>query len=244
MKNYHNLKRFVFDNLKENAFTIEGQDYIHAKNVMRLKIGNEIIGICNNGYDYLSKIVEIGKKSISCKVIEKIENKSNPNFNLTIFQALLKGEKMELVVQKATELGASNFYPFCSEYCVVKANNTRVDRLQKISQESAKQCKCSKWLNVGSTLKFEDLIKKIKDFDIVIFAYELEENKFLEENMLSIDKSIAILVGSEGGFSPKEVQKIIDSGAICISLGKRILRAETATIHLCGLVSHYLESKI
>lgn len=242
MKNYHNLKRFIFNNLKDDTFVIEGQDYIHLKNVMRLKIGDEIIGICNDGYDYLSQIVDIDNKRILCKVFEKIENKSDPNFDLTIFQALLKGEKMELIVQKTTELGASSFYPFYSEFCVVKPNSTRLDRLEKISQESAKQCKRSKWLDIKLVINFEDMLKKLREFDKVIFAYELEEKVFLDSNILCGNKKVAIIVGSEGGFSPLEAQKIIDNGAVCISLGKRILRAETATISLCGLVSYYLEN--
>ena len=242
--NYHNLKRFYFKELiKEEYIIIENQDFLHAKNVIRLKVGDKIIGICNDGYDYLSSIIEIGKKEIKCKVEEKIKNLAEPNFNITIYQALLKGEKMELVVQKCTELGASKFVPFTSEYCQIKASTTRIDRLEKITQESAKQCKRSNSMSINSVLSFKEMLYSLKGYDKIILAYELENEKHFNPEILSNSKNVAIIIGSEGGFSPNEIDELVQSGAVVVSLGTRILRAETASIHLCGLVSNYLEGK-
>jgi len=244
MEKYHNLKRFYFNNLIDEKYIIlENQDFLHAKNVMRLKVDDKIIGICNDGYDYLCSIIEIGKKEIKCQLIERKQNNAEPKFNIAIYQALLKGEKMELIAQKCTELGASTLIPFTSEYCQVKLSSTRTDRLEKITQESAKQCKRSNCLNIHKILSFTEMLESLQNYDKIVLAYELEDEIHFNANILESSKNIALIIGSEGGFSPVEVEQLTQKGARVVSLGKRILRAETACIHLCGLASNYLEGK-
>ena len=167
------------------------------------------------------------------------ENEKNPKVNITVFQGLVKGDKIDLIVQKLTELGISNLYTFESEFTVAKANNNKIDRLNKVSEEACKQCGRSIPLNIYETIKFKDMINKLKEFDLILFANE--KNRVRDFKEFSGKKNIAVVVGSEGGFSDVEIDEIYNAGAINFGLGERILRAETASIALASIIGYMVE---
>lgn len=226
--------------LPNGTITIVGEEYNHIVNVLRAKENDELTICDNSGFDYICSIFKIEKKSLILKILNKEENKQEPKTKITVFQALVKGDKFDLIAQKLTELGATTLVPFESQFATVKASTTRTDRLQKISVEAAKQCGRAKSLKILPVQTFEQVLKMLDQFDIVVFAYE--NSKANLKDQLTNKKNSAIIIGSEGGFSTEEVEKLQKhKNVVTISLGNRILRAETACIVLTGIVGYCLK---
>ena len=224
---------------------VEGEEFNHIVNVMRKKVGDQICVIDGSGTDYECEIEEIGKKKLILKILKMQDNNSETNSNVTVFQALVKGDKFELIIQKLTELGVKKVVPFESEFCQVKKSTTRLDRLEKISIEALKQSGRSKKVEITEILSFQEMLKALKNYDKVVFAYENSKTS-LTKNDLSESgkplKNVALIVGREGGFSEKENEEIIKQKNVQqISMGNRILRAETAAISLTSVVMFLLD---
>lgn len=228
------MKKF-FAIRNNNEYIFEGDELAHF-NVLRCKIGEQIICLGDDGYDYLCEITQVTKKQAVAKIISKELNTKNPKVNITIYQGLVKGEKVDLIVQKLTELGVSNFILFDSEYSTAKPNDNKISRLNRVSIEACKQCGRSVPLNIGNTLSFNNMINSLDSYDIVLFANE--KNKLRNYDRLKQSNNIAIIVGGEGGFSDSEIEKINNKGAVNFGLGERILRAETACISLASIVGY------
>lgn len=236
------MKRFFVSNelnININCF-IEGIEHNHIKNVMRLNAGDEIILVCGDNYDYRAKIVNMTKGHTEVKIIEREENIYNSNSHVTVFQALVKSDNMALIVQKLTELGVKTFIPFESEFITSKDKFGKTSKFQEISNQSIKQCKRSIPMDIRPTISFNELLESLKDYDIILFANECEKSKKLSDIKLEKSKKVAIIVGSEGGFSQAEIDKLIENNANSITLGKRILRAETGAIALTSVVMYLL----
>lgn len=224
---------------KNGVIEIIDEEYNHIVNVLRAKVNDELIVCDNSGVDYICSIFDIQKKKVVLKIMSKEQNKAEPIKNITIFQALLKGEKMEFIVQKLTELGATGFVPFSSKFVTVKESTTRLERLNKISVEAAKQCGRAKSLNILPVQNFKQVLHLLSDFDYVVFAYENAKDN-LNLNLTNL-KNVAIIIGSEGGFSTEEFEQLkLLKNVDTVSLGNRILRAETASISLTALLSYYM----
>ena len=233
------MKRFfVKGNLSVGiTFKIDGIEHNHIKNVMRLNIGDEIILVTGDKYDYFAVIENMSKGDTTVKITEKQENIYNANSNVAVFQALVKSDNMNLIIQKLTELGVKDFYPFESEFITSKDKFGKTDKMQEVSNQSIKQCKRSIPMIVHNTLSFKDMLSVISEYDVIIFANECEKKDKLEiSTELLKNKSVAIVVGSEGGFSESEIMALKNIGAKSITMGRRILRAETATIALASVV--------
>ena len=236
------MKKFFIEKEKidNSRILLDGAEFLHASKVLRTEIGENIVCLCGDEFEYHCTITEITKKFLIAKVNQKVLCLKNPKFNITLFQGAVKGEKLELITQKCTELGISALIPFESQFTIAKKNITKIERLQKISQEACKQCGRSKPMEIFEFVKFKDLENSLKTFDLVLFLYEnapLEST--LEKNITQIQKakSVAIIVGAEGGFSDEENLKLLNLNATPICLGQRILRAETAAITICGFIS-------
>ena len=223
------------------TFKIDGIEHNHIKNVMRLSVGDEIILVTGDKYDYFAVIENMSKGDTIVKINSRELNIYNATSNVAVFQALVKSDNMNLIIQKLTELGVKDFYPFESEFITSKDKFGKTDKMQEVSNQSIKQCKRSIPMNVHSTLSFKDVLNKLTEYDIIIFANECEKKERLEmsESLLK-DKKVAIIVGSEGGFSESEISSLKGIGAKSVTLGKRILRAETATIALTSVVMFVL----
>ena len=237
---------FVNSNdINDNFAKISGEDYNHIRNVLRMKIGTKIlINDKEKSNSYLAEIQEIGAKEIICKVIEKIAS-NEMSVNVTLFQGIPKSDKMEYIIQKSVELGVSEIVPTEMKNCVAKINNeeNKLTRWNKISETAAKQSKRSIIPKVESKISFDDLLNKIKEFDLVIVAYENEKHTSLKDVLQNCKgvKNIAIIIGPEGGIDTKELKLLEDNGAQVASLGKRILRTETAPIAMLSMILYEYE---
>lgn len=237
------LKRFYFDKEEnEDLVVLKGQECVHCKNVMRLRKGDELIACCGDGFDYICKINEIKKDEIQCTVLEKKKNEQDATLNLVLYQANLKADKVELIVQKTSEIGVNELVLFDSDYCVAKnENSNKLGRFKKIAIESAKQCGRSSVIKLGKFIDFRELLVELSAFDMVVFAYENQKTTKITE-LEGQFENIAVIIGSEGGFSPSECEQLLQlSNVRCVTLGKRILRAETASIVASALVMNCFE---
>lgn len=229
------MRRF-FGTKKGNKIIIEDEEYNHLKNVLRLGIGSQILVSINDNMEYACEITSFEKFSAICNIIGKQECLANPKKNIVIFQAITKRPKFEFIVQKATEIGISKIVPFISEFVIAKVTENKIDRLNSIALNACKQCERTIMPVIEKPKSIEEILPMFKDFDIVLFANERADKG---EKITNLDKyqNIAIIVGSEGGFSQKEKETFIENGAVSISLGRRIYRCETASVAMMSMVS-------
>lgn len=229
---------------KDNVIKITGSEVKHIQ-VLRHNIGEEII--IN---EYVCKILEMGRDNILLEKIAISPKIGEPNIKVTLYMAMLKGDKMDLVIQKCIELGVKNIVPFISKNVVVKldekSKQKKQEKFQKQADEACKQCGRSDKVEVKEILEFTDIFEKISKEKIVIFAYEKEENKTLKDILSTCDtfnvKDISVIVGAEGGFTEGEADSLkYTENVECVSLGTRILRAETAAINLISIIMYELD---
>ncbi len=239
MRRFFIDKEFIF----ENSALMGEVERNHLVNVLRLKEGDNVVLTCGDGFEYVAKVGLIQKKSVELEILEKKTCEKEPKVQVDFYQALSRPEKMELLVQKLTELGITSFIPFASQFVSVKGQKINLNRLDKITKESIKQCERSNPLKIVEPISFDTMIERIKDYDLCVFAYEKEENLKVNDLFEKINvtpQKVMIIIGCEGGFSKEESDIIVEANAQRISLGKRILRLETAGISLATLVMHYL----
>lgn len=229
------MKKF-FGKKLNNTFVFEGDELLHF-NVLRCCVGETIL--CYEGeYDYICEVQSVTKKQAVANIVEQKLNTKNPKKNITVFQGLVKGEKLDLIIQKLTELGVSQLYTFESDFTVAKTNNNKLDRLERVTKEACKQCGRSLPLVLNQTIKFNKMLELLPSYDLIIFANETNPIRDLSD--ICKYNNIAIVVGSEGGFSKEEIEKINSLGAKNFGLGDRILRAETACIALASIIGFWV----
>lgn len=242
-------KFFVNDEqIKGDRIEIIGTDVNHIINVLRMRKEDKVqINNTSTSENYIAEIIEYGSENIICKIIEKIASKSETNVDVEIFQGLPKADKMELIIQKTTEIGVKKIIPVAMERSIVKLDEKdaikKIERWQKIAEVAAKQSKRDIIPKIENVTKITDIYSKIADYDLFIVAYEEENILTLKEVLRSNMKikKIGVLVGPEGGIDITEVQKLRENGAIVVTLGNRILRTETAPIVLASNIIYELE---
>lgn len=229
------MRRF-FGEKDGDKIVVKDGEFIHLKNVLRLGVGDEVIVSLNTDIEYVCEIEKVTKTSAICKIDGENKCLRNPLKKIVLFQAVAKKPKFEFIVQKATEIGISEIVPFMSEYCIAKVTENKAERLYEIALNACKQCERTIIPKISPATDVVGVIERFKEFDIVLFANERTD---VGEKLksLSKQKNIAIIVGSEGGFSQKEKEKFVEAGAVSVSLGKRILRCETASVAMMSLVS-------
>ena len=232
-------RRFFCENL-QNATEVylEGEEFLHAKTVLRVEEGSEIVLLDGSGKEYSAIVAKIEKHRLLAHITGVIQSDKEPNEYIYLLCGALKGDKTELVVQKAVELGVSKIGIFNSEYCSAYMNQNKIERLNKVSHEAAKQCLRACAPEVVYFDNFSAALNSAENCKNKLFACEFLSNS--RGNMLEITGSTAIVVGSEGGFSEQEFELSEKLGFTGISLGKRILRAETAAISMCALAAFAL----
>ena len=234
------MKRFYLNNEQFITKTIDGDEFNHIKNVMRMNKGDEFIAFIGDEKDYICTILEIKKDRLFFKIDSEQENLSNPKISIALFQSLAKGEKLELIAQKTTEIGITDFYPLYTKNCDVKPNTTKTNRLEKIVIGACKQCGRSVIPTIHPTTTTLESTKNLKEYDLILFANETEKESRIYD-ILSKNKTakrIALIVGPEGGFTPEEIA-LYSSIASSVSLGSRILRTETASIYLTSIINDF-----
>ena len=227
------------DQIQNKLVKIIGEDVKHISNVLRLQPLDKVI-VCDKSVNnsYVAEIINMNKEYTECNIINKIIETTEPDVNIGLFQGRPKSDKMEYIIQKTIEIGVRNIYPVSFERCVVKLDKKteekKLDRWKKIAEAAAKQSKRDIISNIENVINIENICQNIEKYDIILLAYENEQNNTLKYELQKLDKnkklSIGVIIGPEGGLSEKEVDKLITAGAKCVSLGKRILRTETAPL--------------
>lgn len=251
-------KFFVRQNqVNDGKIVINGQDVKHIRNVLRAKVGEEL-EICNSetGENFLCSISEFNEDKIWCKIEQKIQEETESNVKVTIFQGLPKADKMEYIIQKSVELGVYDITPVDMKRCVVKLDEKnakkKIERWQKISEVAAKQCGRNIIPQINNVINIKKLCEIVENYDIVLIAYENEENNSLKNELNQIKNTIlnnqnqefkiGIVIGPEGGLEKQDVENLERSGAKIITLGKRILRTETVALNVLSIIMYELEN--
>ncbi|WP_066495316.1 16S rRNA (uracil(1498)-N(3))-methyltransferase [Abyssisolibacter fermentans] len=230
------MNRFFVDKnyIDDNKVEIYGDDVKHIKNVLRLKIGDKI-SICDGqNNEYIAKICNINKTLVLCDIISKCDISRESNIKITLFQALTKGQKMDLIIQKAVELGVYQIYPVQMKRCVskitdLKKENKKVERWNRIAYEAAKQSKRGFIPKINEVISFMQMTELFNAFDNVIVPYENEKDTGIKDVLKNINTdSICVIIGPEGGFEEEEIQILEKKNSSIVTLGPRILRTETA----------------
>lgn len=221
------------EQIETENVTITGSDVNHIRNVLRMKNGEKVRISDNCGNDYLCEITEITADEVALHILEECSNTELP-VQITLFQGLPKSDKMELIIQKAVELGVSEIVPVAMKNCVVKLDAKKAaakrNRWQAIAESAAKQAKRSIIPTVGEVLSFSQAVEKAKDMEARLVPYENERGMaHTREVFGKIEKgsNVAVFIGPEGGFASSEIELVKDDMEL-ISLGNRILRTETA----------------
>lgn len=227
------------ENIDENNGKIlikEKSDCNHIQNVYRLNVGDKL-RIVDGEYEYFTEIIEISKKEVAVKILEKNEDTYSLNINIDVAMGILKNDKMNLAIQKLAEIGVKSIIPLKTERVVVKINEKK-EKWDTVARETLKQCRGVKFTEILPVKKLTEI--DYKKYDKIIFAYEnSNESKSLSEIIKQEDKNILYIIGPEGGITLEEVEFLKNNGAVEISLGKRILRAETAAIVVCGIIANF-----
>lgn len=221
----------------QNA-VIKGQDAVHIGRSLRMRLGDELTVSCE-GRDYRCVLKTISDELCTLDVLEVSEGSGEPSVSLTLYQACPKSDKLELIVQKAVELGACRIVPVLTSRCVSrpdeKSFRKKRERLNKIALEAAKQCGRSIVPEVGEMMSFEECAKALGGHELGLMCYE-KGGVPLRETVPEGVKDIGLFIGSEGGFEESEVDKCAENGAKIISLGSRILRCETAPLAAIAVI--------
>lgn len=242
---------FVDQSADENHFFIVGDDYHHIVRVMRMKEGDQIICASTLNKSAVCSIAEITDEQVIAEVVHWISGTSELPIEVTIVSGLPKGDKLEWIIQKGTELGAFQFIPFISARSVVKWDEKKaekkLDRWQKIAKEAAEQSHRTMLPAVKSPVNLKSLIKMGEDFDYKLIAFE-EEAKQGEASVLSKSlaemkrgQTVLFVFGPEGGLTELEVSSLREHGFRTCGLGPRILRTETAPLFALSAVSYHFE---
>ncbi|MBR2442134.1 MAG: 16S rRNA (uracil(1498)-N(3))-methyltransferase [Clostridia bacterium] len=224
------IKRFYAKKSQKagNIFTIDGEEARHMIKVLRYKVGYKIIVFDGTGYDYYCTLIEIGRDYVQAQIDEKVENDADLKVGIRLFQGIAKSDKMDVIVQKAVELVVSEITPVITAR---SEKEVKLEKLEKVAISAAKQCGASRLTKINEPIYLSEI-----PFDnLVIFAHENEKNRTLRDISTSKFSKIDLVVGAEGGFSEDEGRELVEKGAVAVSLGKRILRAETAAITLICL---------
>ncbi len=232
------MPRFFCDDISDGMINITGPDARHIGRSLRMRLGDEIT-VCSGGVEYLAKILTISDECVSCEQLEKKESENEPDVFVTLFQAMPKSDKLDLIVQKATELGVSRICPVLTSRCVSrpdkKSFDKKLERLQRISLEACKQSGRARLVEITPLLSFNECLEEMKGCDVSLFCYEKGGKSLCRETFEGC-RSIGLLVGCEGGFEQEEADMAKASGAVLTGLGKRILRCETAPIAALSVI--------
>lgn len=229
------------DNIIDDKVIINGGDLKHLKTILRAKVGDEV-SIVTKSNEFIAEIEEIHTDEIICSIVDRLDINNETAINITLCQGIPKQTKMETIIQQNVELGVKSFIPLITERTVVKLNDKdreqkKLDRWRKIAKESSKQSKRNIVPVVEDIMTVKELIEKIKkEAPVVLVPYELENVSTLKDVLSHVKQNYYIIIGPEGGFDIKEIEMFKSVGAYIVTLGKRILRTETAGVVTSAVV--------
>jgi 16S rRNA (uracil1498-N3)-methyltransferase len=245
------MRRFFIDpeNITGSTAVLNGPEARHISTVLRLSTGTAIVLFDGSGSYYEAVLSRISPSRVETKIVAitpHIETGEDAHPALHLGIGLPKGKKMDLIIQKITELGVTSLYPFHSRYCTSqKHTEGRIPRWQKIALEACKQCNRPKPLNINPAQDLNKLLSKDEEkvHDLKLIFWENKEGqKSLREIFAPLEKikSVMAIIGPEGGFSTDEVEQAVNSGFAPVTMGSRILRVETAAITAVSILQHEL----
>ena len=236
------VRRFFIDGINypdAAEVVLEGEEFVHAKTVLRIAVGDEIVLLDNSGSEYPAIVTEVGKRSLSAHITGANAGGREPHTPVYLLAGALKGDKTELVVQKAVELGVSKIGIFGSRYCSAYINQNKLERLNRVSREAAKQCLRTVAPEVCYFADLESALSSAAECKNRLFACEFAASS--DCSLENLSGQTAVVIGSEGGFSEEEYAIAVEKYAFStLSLGRRILRAETAAIAALSIVMYSL----
>jgi 16S rRNA (uracil1498-N3)-methyltransferase len=242
---------FIEQRIDRETVTIKGDDARHIGRVMRMQPGDSMICCDPDSRCAICTIQELSAEWVTASVGKFLNERAELPVNVTVSQGLPKGDKLDLIVQKGTELGASMFLPFEAERSIVKwdrkKRQKKTDRLQKIAKEAAEQAHRSRVPDVSEPISFQELLFRSKRHHAKIAAYEEAAKHGENENLVNalrkatIGDSLLVAIGPEGGFSDNEARALKENGFSLCGLGPRILRTETAALYILAAVSYQFE---
>ncbi len=230
------MHKFFVDpsSVEADIIKIGGEDSHHISRVLRLKEDDEVIVCDKNGIDYYCSVKSIEKDEVTVWILKKEVSKTEPPIEITLYQGVPKGDKLETVIQKCVELGAVAIVPVAMKrsVAIIKDKEKKQIRMQRIAMEAAKQCGRAKIPEVLQTMSFKEAIVHSNMCDLKILPYEAENELSLKTVLKNNEKAkkIAVFIGPEGGFDDEEVSIAKDNGFEIVTLGPRILRTETAPL--------------
>lgn len=240
------MQKFIIPNIQKIPTTglITGQNARHAFKVLRLRSGERIEVTDGQGRDFSATIITAGSDRIELSIESELSCSSESPLYISLCCGMLKDKKMDFIIKHATQLGIYQWIPFFCERSVPKPDdarlNKRLERWESIARESLKQCRRSQIPEIMRPVDFKTLIKLADDYELKIAFWEKTDERFSIIQQNSSVKRLRILIGPEGGFSESEIHLAKQHGFLSLSLGPRILRAETAAMAACSLVQHLL----
>lgn len=232
---------------QDDRFLIRGSDYNHIRNVLRMQPGDSFLVSCS-GVSCLCRLEHLEDETVIAQIMEEHYQNTELPVRIYLFQGLPKSDKMELIIQKTVELGVAGIIPVEMKRCVMKLEEkkkkSRQQRWQAIAESAAKQSKRNVIPEVFDVLTYKQAMEKIKEMNLFLVPYENERGMAATCDALKKMQpgmSVGILIGPEGGFDPKEVTQAQEAGAEIVSLGKRILRTETAALTTVGMCMLHVE---
>ena len=235
---------------KDGRYFIAGTDYNHIKNVLRMNMGEQFLVSCE-GVSDLCELESIESDTVVAKIIKTNYQSTNLPINIHLFQGLPKSDKLELIIQKAVELGVATVTPVSMKRSIVKIDDkkkkSKRERWQAIAEAAAKQSKRTAVPEVCDILSYKEFIARAKELDLLLVPYECADGMAATKAALSEIKSgmnVGIIIGPEGGFEQKEIEDALEIGGKVISLGSRILRTETAAITTIAMCMLYSEMEL
>ena len=244
------MARFFVDSadVSEKSISIRSKEAIkHITKVLRLKEGDKLEISDSTEWEYEVEIDFIDSEVVETLILDKQKFAREPEIKVTLFQGIPKQSKMETIVQKCVELGVYSIVPVFMDRTVVVDKgkfDKKIERWQKISAEAVKQCKRGIVPEVRDAIKSKDLPDAMNEYDLILFPYENETGRTIKDALRGLEnkpESVAIIIGPEGGFSDKEAETLKAANADCVSLGKTILRTETAGLAALSMVMYELE---
>lgn len=236
------MQRYFKDKIDSEIITLSKDDSYHIKKVMRMRL-NDKIELVSNKVCYIAEIVDINSELVAAKIIEEKEENPELGIKVTLVQSLVKEQKMDFIIQKATELGVSEIIPYEATRSVVKRNDKidkKIARWQSIAKEASEQSKRVIIPKINSVLSLNDLIK-LDNYDVKILCTVRENSKNIKNVLSNIktNDTMLFVVGPEGGFTEKEEEIMINNGFITISLGSSVLRSETVALFLMSVIRYH-----
>ncbi|MDD6762515.1 MAG: 16S rRNA (uracil(1498)-N(3))-methyltransferase [Clostridiales bacterium] len=236
------------ENITDTEIIIESEDAKHIKKVLRMGEGDEITVCDGRGIDYSARIRTIETGRVICDIISSRICDTEPGVRVTLYQGLPKAAKMDYIIQKTTELGISRIVPAKLSRCVVKLENEaaerkKVERWQKIAYEAAKQSGRGAVPEIAMPMDIDRIAEELKDTDLAFAPYECEQQTRLRQVLENAGdvKNVSFIIGPEGGFDITEIEKLKNAGIQTVTLGRRILRTETAGEAVLAMTMYGLE---